>query len=77
MKSFLRFMVSTGGRGLRIVAGLIVIAIGAFLLSTVNWILIIIGIVPLAAGIFDFCIFAPLMGFGFSGRKIRTQINNP
>lgn len=76
MKNFVKFMVSAGGRGLRIVAGLILIAIGIFLFSEVNWILIIIGTVPLAAGLFDFCLLAPLMGYSLSGKKTRIQVNN-
>jgi hypothetical protein len=30
-----------------------------------------VGLVPLAAGIFDFCVLAPLMGKPFWGREIR------
>jgi len=32
----------------------------------------IIGLVPLAAGIFDFCVFAPLFGAPLSGARIRA-----
>lgn len=77
MKNFVKFMVSGWGRGLRIIAGLILIAIGAFLLSTINWVLVIIGIIPLAAGLFDFCLLAPLMGYYFSGEKTRIKVNSP
>ncbi|MGZ3900236.1 MAG: YgaP family membrane protein [Bacteroidia bacterium] len=76
MKNFVKFMVSKGGRVLRIVVGLIIIAIGAFSFTKVNFTLIIIGIIPLAAGLFDFCLLAPLMGYYFSGKKTRSQVNN-
>jgi hypothetical protein len=32
----------------------------------------IVGLVPLAAGVFDFCVFAPLFGNPMSGPKIRA-----
>ena len=75
MKSFVKFMVSMSGRILRIVAGLAIIAIGIFLLPNVKWLLIIIGLIPLSAGIFDFCILAPLMGYYLSGKKNRERVN--
>jgi len=33
----------------------------------------VIGAVPLLAGVFDFCVFAPLFGGPLSGSKIRTS----
>jgi hypothetical protein len=32
----------------------------------------VIGVVMIAAGVFDFCLFAPLFGNPFSGKKIRA-----
>jgi hypothetical protein len=32
----------------------------------------LIGLVPLAAGIFDFCVLAPLFGAPFKGPEIRA-----
>jgi len=32
----------------------------------------VVGLVPLLAGIFDFCVFAPLFGAPLSGPKIRA-----
>jgi hypothetical protein len=74
MKNFVRFMVSNTGRALRIIVGLALIAIGAFFSSGVNWVLIIIGILPLATGLFDICVFSPLLGYSFSGKKTRMAL---
>ena len=74
MKNFVRFMVSKSGRALRIVAGLALIAIGAFS-PGVNWTMIIIGILPLATGLFDICVLSPLLGYSFSGQKTRMAVN--
>jgi hypothetical protein len=67
-------MASSAGRITRIVAGLVLIALGFFVVdnTVVGVILIVVGLVPLLAGIFDVCVFAPLFGNPFSGKKIRA-----
>jgi hypothetical protein len=67
-------MASSAGRITRIVAGLVLVALGFFVVdnTVVGVILIVVGLVPLLAGIFDVCVFAPLFGNPFSGKKIRA-----
>lgn len=73
MNPFVTFMASTAGRLLRIVAGAALIAWGVLGLGgTTGIIVAIVGAVPLLAGLFDFCIFAPLFGAPLSGPKIRS-----
>ncbi len=73
MNPFITFMASTAGRIVRIVAGIALIAWGLFGLGdTIGIIVAVIGAVPLLAGLFDFCVFAPLFGNPFSGPKIRA-----
>ena len=67
---FVRFMASTAGRALRIVAGVVLIAVGASV-GGWWWVLAIAGLVPLLAGIADVCVFAPIFGQAFRGRAIR------
>lgn len=58
---------------LQIVAGIALIAWGlAGIGGTIGIIVAIVGIVPLVAGLFDFCLIAPLFGFSISGSKIRA-----
>lgn len=72
MDGVINFLASSNGRIVRIIAGIILILIGLLAVTgVVQIILIIIGLVPLLAGIFDFCVFAPLAGKPFSGKKIR------
>jgi len=74
MNPFVKFMASTTGRILRIVAGLALILWGIMGLGgTVGIIVAVVGAVPLLAGIFDFCIFAPLFGAPLNGTKIRAE----
>lgn len=74
MNPFVSFMASTTGRIVRIVAGIALIAWGVFgLAGTTGIIVAVIGAVPLLAGLFDFCLFAPLFGAPLSGAKIRAE----
>lgn len=76
--AFALFMASPLGRGLRIVAGLLLMALGVFWIGNlVGWIVAVVGLVPLAAGVFDFCILAPLFGASLGGNDIRQgQVHN-
>ncbi|GAC1341122.1 MAG: hypothetical protein NVSMB29_11110 [Candidatus Dormibacteria bacterium] len=67
---FIKFMNSGAGRWLRIVAGAALIVVGVSLRG--GWlVLALIGLAPLAAGVFDFCLFAPLFRLPFLGRRMR------
>ncbi len=69
---FAKFMVSIWGRLLRIAAGIGLIYLGYFVIKGVGGdIVAVIGLAPIVAGIFDFCIFAPLFGAPFWGKNIR------
>lgn len=70
---FVFFLASDTGRIVRIVGGLALVVLGRFGLSGMNaLVVILIGIVPLLAGTFDFCVFAPLFGAPLSGPEIRA-----
>lgn len=73
MNPFVKFMASPAGRMTRIIAGLILVALGLWVINGTGGIIVaVIGLVPLAAGVFDFCVFAPLFGAPLSGPKIRA-----
>jgi hypothetical protein len=75
MKGFFRFIASPTGRGIRIVAGLALILIGLLAIGDIwGWILAIVGLVPLLAGLFDRCVFAPLFGLPFLGPRLRQAL---
>ena len=69
---FVSFMSSQAGRITRIVAGIALVVIGA-LIGGAGWILAAVGLVPLFAGIFDVCVFAPLFRQPFSGKEVRAR----
>lgn len=77
--AFTSFMSSAAGRILRIVVGLGLIGWGVFLIATasnltVGIILVVVGVVPLVAGLADVCVFAPLFGAPLSGAKVRAHV---
>ncbi|MHB8748852.1 MAG: YgaP family membrane protein [Aggregatilineales bacterium] len=73
MNPLVMFMASGTGRLVRIVAGIALIALGLMgIQGTTGIIVAVIGAVPLLAGLFDFCVFAPLFGCPLSGPKIRA-----
>jgi hypothetical protein len=75
MNAFFRFIASPVGRGIRITAGIALIVIGLGLVQgTVGWILAIVGLVPLGAGVLDKCVFAPLFGLPFDGPSLRSAV---
>ncbi len=76
--AFASFMSSTAGRVLRIVIGLGLIGWGIYLVvATSNLLtgilLAVVGLLPFVAGLFDFCVFAPLFRAPFSGAKVRAS----
>jgi hypothetical protein len=69
---FARFMSSLAGRLLRIVAGIILIIVGLTVVHGIGGIILaIVGLVPLVAGLFNFCVFAPLFGGPFLPKDIK------
>ena len=78
MNAFFSFIASPAGRVIRIVAGLALILIGLLAVGGIwGWILAIVGLVPLFAGIFDRCVFAPLFGLPFVGPRLRQALQGP
>ncbi len=73
MNPFVSFLASGNGRIVRVLAGLALIAWGLFGLPGVaGMVIAVVGMVPFVAGIFDFCVFAPLFGMPLSGTRIRA-----
>jgi hypothetical protein len=73
MNPSISFLASPTGRITRIVAGAALVAWGLLGLAGATGIVIaVVGLVPLVAGLFDFCVFAPLFGLPLNGPKIRA-----
>jgi hypothetical protein len=59
MATFFGFMASSAGRAARVVAGLLLMVLG-LVLGDLWWILAVVGLIPLLAGVFGVCLLAPL-----------------
>jgi Protein of unknown function (DUF2892) len=70
---FARFMAGPVGRGVRIVAGLLLMFWGFRQGTTVGTLVGAFGVVALAAGGFNWCLIAPLIGAPFRGRDALKQ----
>ncbi|GAB5492238.1 MAG: hypothetical protein Phog2KO_24530 [Phototrophicaceae bacterium] len=69
---FAKFMASNTGRGVRVLAGIILLVVAFTMLNgTASYILGAVALVPLLAGIFDVCLFAPIFGGSFKGSDAR------
>jgi uncharacterized membrane protein len=72
--AFAKFMSSTAGRLIRIIAGVALILIGAFMVAPpAGYVVAVIGILPILAGGLNFCLIAPIIGASFWGREIRQS----
>lgn len=70
-KSIAKFMASSVGRIVRIAAGIVLIALGLLVVKdTAGIILAVVGVLPILAGVFNFCLIAPLFGGPFSGKEV-------
>lgn len=75
MNALFAFLASSAGRAVRAVAGLALILVGLLVVQgTWGWVLAIVGLAPLLAGLFDFCLFAPLARLPFAGKALRQAL---
>jgi len=75
MNAVFRFLASPTGRVVRFIAGAILIALGLiWVKGTGGWVLAIVGLIPLLAGLFDWCFFAPLFSLPFGGESLRKKV---
>jgi hypothetical protein len=65
-------MATATGRGLRVLAGLVLIGVGIAIGGVAGVIVAIIGLVPLLAGVSNVCLIAPAVRAPFRGSKVRS-----
>jgi hypothetical protein len=69
------FLAGSAGRVVRGVAGVALIVLGLAVMNGLGGAIVaLVGLLPLAAGVFDFCIFAPLAGLPFNGAALRKKL---
>jgi hypothetical protein len=71
MKNIFKYLSSTNGRTMKFISGAVIVSAGLFVSPT----LVVLGLLPLFAAIFDVCIFAPLFKLPFEGEKLRDMLS--
>lgn len=67
-----KFMASMAGRAIRIVAGIILVLVGLFVLGGVGGIILaVVGLVMLLAGLLNFCLIAPIFKAPLFAKNIK------
>lgn len=72
---FLKFMTGGAGRAARIVLGLVIMSLGQFVLRGIlGTILTVVAFIPVAGGVFDFCLVGFAMGYPLKGTDARQKL---
>lgn len=72
---FVKFMTSGMGRGARIVLGLIILSVGLLVVQgTPGLIMAVVALVPIAGGVFDYCLVGAALGYPFWGAEARKKL---
>ena len=70
-----KFMTSSAGRVARIILGVVIIALGQLVVQgTPGTIMTVVGLIPIAGGIFDFCVIGAILGYPFKGAEARAKL---
>ena len=70
-----KFMTSGMGRGARIVLGLVILSVGLLVVQgTPGLIMAVVALVPLAGGVFDYCLVGAALGYPFWGAEARKRL---
>ena len=64
-------MATASGRGLRLLAGLVLVGVGLAMGGLGRSIVAIVGLVPLLAGLTNVCLLAPVVKAPFRGSRVR------
>jgi hypothetical protein len=71
---FAQFMATNIGRLLRILAGMILVLVGLYVLAGfIGIVSAILGLLLIAAGLFNFCFIAPLLGAPLWGKDLNRK----
>lgn len=67
---FAEWMSKPAGRVLRVLAGVILIGAGLYFQGVWGYVVAVVGVAPVLAGVFNLCLIAPILGAPFRGRSL-------
>ncbi|MGP6158914.1 MAG: DUF2892 domain-containing protein [Vulcanimicrobiaceae bacterium] len=68
-------MASSAGRAARVMVGIALVTWGFALHSSGGYVLMIVGLLPLATGVLDVCLVGPVLGVPLRGADVRRMPN--
>ncbi|MBP7686967.1 MAG: DUF2892 domain-containing protein [Thermoflexales bacterium] len=72
---FVKFMTSGMGRGARIVLGIVILSVGLLVVQgTPGLIMAVVALIPIAGGVFDYCLVGAALGYPFWGAEARKKL---
>ena len=69
-------MASPTGRIVRVAAGILLIYLGVSIGTAMGWVVVVVGLVPLSAGLLDLCFISALLGGPIRGKQIREPVTS-
>lgn len=73
--NFVKFMTSGMGRAARVLLGIVIMFIGLFVVQgTIGTIMTLVGLIPIAGGLFDFCLIGFALGYPLKGHEARQKL---
>ena len=73
MTALVNFLASTSGRVFRVAVGVLLVVLAAMVSGATSTVLYVFGAFFIAVGLFDVCVFAPLVHLPFNGKGIRAR----
>jgi hypothetical protein len=72
---FVKFITSGMGRAARIALGIVIMLLGLIVVQgTIGTIMAVVALIPIAGGLFDFCLIGFALGYPLKGSEARKKL---
>lgn len=70
-----KFMTSGMGRAARIALGIVIMLVGLLVVQgTIGTLMAVVALIPIAGGLFDFCLLGFALGYPLNGAEARKKL---
>lgn len=70
-----KFMTSGMGRAARIALGIVIMLVGLLVVQgTIGTVMAVVALIPIAGGLFDFCLLGFALGYPLNGAEARKKL---
>ena len=75
--AFVKFMTSGLGRAARIALGIVILSVGLLVIKGIpGTLMALVALIPIAGGVFDYCLVGAALGYPFWGAEARKKLAN-